>query len=347
MTAQAQSLFSDPEVPDMRSVATAPDAGRKTRTLRSVSSSEPVANPKYGPTPKDNGFACTDELFFGVPRHIPADPHCPPIEQCRNFQFNEDLKPAIRNFVIGQNIFLIGPPGSGKTLMARWLANQLGVNLYSQSHNAHTQADELGVQLVQGADGQWHHVLGKILTAYKFGGIILLDELLACKDAGVGKFYYPFLNRDPVTVQTDDGLETIYPHPEFRVIATGNPWTTVGGNYEVGEALADRFVFIECGFLPAEQEIALLIEDGPGVGPGDIRDLVTFANRTREAAKNSATKAYSLSTRVLRSLVQSMEHAGNSLAEVVEMHIMSTLRVKYPDQYDSIRAIFEDVVTVE
>ena len=291
--------------------------------------------------PKDNGFATNEAHFFGL-RRRPAGPLTPSVEALHGFVFNRKLATAMRAFALGgrgSNLFLIGPPGCGKTLTIKWFAHEWGVPFYLVAHDAQLQVDDILGKFVQGGDGMWHYVDGALVHAYEQGGVYCADELPSLKSA-VAQVYHPFMNRDPVIARTDAGTRTVHPHSDFRFAATGNHWNYFAGNYEAGEALCDRSVFVLFDYLDPDAELELLAGDGPDVPRGAIEDLLRFANQIRKAqAASPDANHYVVTTRKLRNLVAYMQDAGAELDEAVETFILNDLKIRYPDEYQTVEQV--------
>lgn len=316
-TTSTKASTTMPLLPDIAALAASPPIYRGDRL-----SDEPRANKHV-----------TDERHFFGFRRRESTPRTPSEHMVHDYVYNDAYNAAVRAFVAGANLLAIGPPGSGKTALGIYLAHNMGLSFYPIPLSAHTQGEDLLGKPAQDDAGIWRFVPSPLANAYINGGLVLLDELPALKPA-VAQILHPFLNRDPVILQTDTGETTLYPHDDFRILATGNHWGNSLGNYELGEAMSDRFLFVAAAYLNADAEIDLLSSIAPNVPPGIIGDLVTFANMVRNGVKaNPDSNHYCLTTRTLRKLVSAMELAGQSLEDAVEGFIVTPLHIRYRDEY--------------
>ena len=139
---------------------------------------------------------------------------------------------------IGQSVLLTGEKGSGKTTIAMNLAEELGLEFYSESMTRQTTLSMLlGYRNVHG-----DYVATKLRKAAEFGGLMLLDELDAA-DANVVLCLNPIENGYLSFPDTNIKL-----HKDFRLMATANPpdqHSQYTGRVKLDAATLDRFDIIE------------------------------------------------------------------------------------------------------
>ncbi len=257
-----------------------------------------VAAPLAAPSTFSIEFERTDEDFFCGRRRSTPTELTPTAAEVGDYVYDAtkyDL--ALKAALTGEDLFLIGVTGCGKTAFAKWLAHELRLSLYFVPHDAQTENEDLLAKPEQGNDGIWRHKLGSLPLAYGQGGVYLADELPSVKP-GVAKVYNPVTNGDRLLVRTAAGIHTIKRHPDFIFIATGNPWTTYAGNNVIAFDLMDRCATFEWDFPSREVEVGLLSTQFPDIGLGIIEDLVAFADQIRRsAAQNPDNHRYVCSTR--------------------------------------------------
>lgn len=110
----------------------------------------------------------------------------------------------------GSWVYLYGPTGSGKNVMAEQIAKALGLNFYYQAHTLDR------FELTGFIDANGNYQPSEFYKAYTGGGLFMLDELdgsdenalVTLNSASNGYFAFP--------------CGTVKAHPDFRVIAAGN-----------------------------------------------------------------------------------------------------------------------------
>lgn len=108
-------------------------------------------------------------------------------------------------------VLLYGPAGTGKTTLAKQIAQALGLDFYKQGF-AGTKYDYTGY-----VDANGQRVLTPAARAYKNGGVLLLDEVFA-SDPQALLAINGMRDGDPV----EFAGELIYPHENFRLICADN-----------------------------------------------------------------------------------------------------------------------------
>lgn len=125
-----------------------------------------------------------------------------------NFEY---IKRAV---MIGRNVYLWGPAGSGKTTIAEQVAEELGLPFYCQGI-INDKYELEGSQDPQVANG---YIPSTFYKAFSEGGLYCLDEMDGCDPCQL-----VFLNNalaNGVAVFPIIGM--VRKHPDFRFIATGN-----------------------------------------------------------------------------------------------------------------------------
>lgn len=156
---------------------------------------------------------------------------------------HEQFDTILKFVAMDEPVMLVGPAGTGKNVIAKQVAESLGLNFYFS--NAVTQ--EYKITGYGDANGEF--VKTQFYDAFTKGGIFLLDEMDAsCPEAlvvlnsAIANRYFDF----PV-------LGRIEAHKDFRVIACANTYGTgasmeyVGRNQLDGATL-NRFALVEVDY---------------------------------------------------------------------------------------------------
>jgi cobaltochelatase CobS len=145
-----------------------------------------------------------------------------------NYEYPTFTLEYTKLFDRGMNAWLYGGTGSGKSSLVEQTCAVGNLPLVYVGLHEDTKPDQLfgGFKLVDG-NTIWQD--GPVTKAYRDGLVLLLDEL----DAGLPEILFSLfaiLDRKPL-VLTDNGCEVVNPHPNFRIVATGN---TLGRGDETG-----------------------------------------------------------------------------------------------------------------
>ena len=178
-----------------------------------------------------NAFAALTPLFAGVEQNVTANIMAKvqplldrvPQEVRHVIEFNGEERPTKPGEVFHPNfdavcnriargiwVYLYGPTGSGKNVMAKQIADALGLPFYYQAHTLDR------FELTGFIDANGNYQQSEFYKAYSGGGLFMLDELdasdenalITLNSASNGYFAFP--------------CGTIRAHPNFRVIAAGN-----------------------------------------------------------------------------------------------------------------------------
>lgn len=167
-----------------------------------------------------------------------------PSNDINNFQQMVD------DIVVGNNIFLVGPAGTGKTFTAEVLCEALygDPKEFLETINCSqwtSPRDIIGGETIDS------YKEGTLVKAWEFGKLLLLDELTKLDPNTAGLLNDPLAktgNNDPkkpAIIKSGDG-RTVVKHPKFGVVATGNitgrrASSKYGGNNKQDASLIDRF----------------------------------------------------------------------------------------------------------
>jgi MoxR-like ATPase len=172
---------------------------------------------------------------------------------------DEVVAQVMAAFVSGGHVLLTGPPGVAKTLLARTIAETLGVTFTRAQFTPDMLPSDLtGTMVLRGSDLTFRP--GPVFT-----NILLADEI----------------NRTPPKTQAalleamQEGRVSIdaraHPLPSpFLVIATQNP-IEYEGTYPLPEAQLDRFLLaVEVGYPSEASELAMLAQPRTGLEPASL-----------------------------------------------------------------------------
>lgn len=216
---------------------------------------------------------------------------------CNNF------KRIVSKVSRGNNVYLFGPAGSGKSHTAEQVARELGLEFYGQTtiqfaHDVRGYGD---------AGGNFQET--PFFKAFSGGGLYFQDEYdrsnaeaAIVLNSALANGWYDF----PVVGRVEA-------HPDFRFMAAGN--TTMTGateeyvtGQEIDASSRDRFAFFfEVGY---NKTVELSIAHGD-------KDTVNFVNDVRRALKQTGIK-HVVSYRATAAMTDELENENDREACITE-----------------------------
>ena len=173
-----------------------------------------------------------------------ADSEAKVIEGMTHYVFDDILA----DVAIRENVYMVGPTGSGKTTIAKQVAEALGLDFYSYGAIKYDH-DVVGYVKPDGSYSQTN-----FYKAFKHGGLVLMDEMdasssnaLLALNAALANDFASF------PLGNDDEGGMIDKHPDFVVIASANTFGHGASAQYVGRnpmdmATLDRFSNILMGY---------------------------------------------------------------------------------------------------
>lgn len=243
-----------------------------------------------------------------------------------------DVEVVTRALELGMNVVLKGPPGVGKSFLARYVCAQTNRPLYRQTLSETTYREDLvgHLHLVSSTSGEtvtkW--IDGPLTRAAREGAILLLDEINAADANTVAALNAVMEQRETRSLTIPQTGEQITPHEEFRVIATANPGYQ--GTYELNDAFEDRFRHVKLEYLPEPLEVELIFDrtELDASKEPKIEELVSFAGRLREAYMDGELST-PVTTRELVRIARFMEGGFMDLRSAARSELVARV-----DEYD-------------
>jgi MoxR-like ATPase len=197
----------------------------------------------------------------------------------------------------GLNILLDGPQGCGKTVLARSIATSLGMEFVFFNCGAVVEAtDFLATIQVRASDsGQpvTDFIKTEVLVALEEAGshpdkryLVFLDEFNRCQESA----------RNALMPALDASRRVFHPiqnrflaiPDNVQFIAAVNRGQEFSATFGIDAAQLDRFAPLQMDYLPAAEEVKLLLGRHPELGKALVTDVVAIANDVRHSPELNA-----------------------------------------------------------
>lgn len=204
-------------------------------------------------------------------------------------EFNRVLQRVAR----GRHIYLWGPAGTGKSYLAKQIAEALGVPFYSET----TLQDPFDLKGFVDATGRYQET--QFYRAVKNGGVFNLDEgdasaadIFVVVNTLLANGYFSFPNGERLDC-----------HPDFHFMCTANTCglgatQEYNGRFKMDESTRDRFSFI---YIAPDPEIEMQTA-------GNDTEIIEFVYAVRDAVKRAIGLEFNASSRVIKALAMSAEY---------------------------------------
>ena len=235
----------------------------------------------------------------------------------------KERKIVLSSLKRGKNVLLVGASGCGKSKMVLELAKQEGKIVSRLPLNGGcTDASfigEKGLRVNEKGDSETFFQYGILPTAMKNGNWLLLDELDFCQPEYLATLQAVFEGGNTPLTISDNGGEKIYPHKDFRIIATANTLGRGDTNWYHGTnmlniATLDRWTIITMDYTPQENKLLEKI-----VNSEIANKMVAVAKRIRNAIKIGELPDYVFSTRRLLHWAEAVVDLGFELGTEAEV----------------------------
>jgi len=192
----------------------------------------------------------------------------------------------------GLPVMLKGPTGCGKTRLVEYIADRVGVPLFTVScHEDMTASDLLGRYVLTGGDTEW--VDGPLTRAVREGGICYLDEIVEARQDATVAIHSLADHRRELHVERRGG-ERVRAAPGFQLAVSYNPgYQSVLKDLKA--STRQRMVSIELNFPVPELELEIVRREA-GITTGVAEDLVRLGQAVRRVRDAGLREAASTRT---------------------------------------------------
>ncbi len=153
---------------------------------------------------------------------------------------------------VRENVYLVGPAGSGKTTIAAQAADALGLPFYS------TGAVGMAYQLQGFINAEGKYMETDLYRAYVGGGVFLFDEI----DASSAQALLAF-NAIAANDLAAFPCGTVKRHPDFVIIAAANTFGAGADAQYVGRSQLDAATLDRFSFVPMDYDERLELAIAP------------------------------------------------------------------------------------
>ncbi|WP_062232135.1 ATP-binding protein [Fictibacillus sp. FJAT-27399] len=211
---------------------------------------------------------------------------------------NEIVTDAVIALLMGKNVLLKGPTGSGKTKLAEYLSSLFQQPLHSINCSVDLDAEALlGHKTISYENGhsEIEFIPGPVTKAAAFGHFLYIDEINVSKPETL-----PILNGilDYRRTVTNPFTGDIIKAAEgFNVIAAINEGYI--GTVPLNEALKNRFVVIEVPYIQGDTLFEMLLSHSQQKDRGILKQFVQFSSDLVQQTKTGQLSEDAASIRAL------------------------------------------------
>lgn len=165
------------------------------------------------------------------------------VRKLPNEHRHEVFEKVLRALSVRENVYLVGPAGSGKTTIASQAAQALDIPFYS------TGAVGMAYQLQGFINAEGRYMETDLYRAYVNGGVFLFDEI----DASSAQALLAF-NAIAANDLAAFPCGTVKRHPDFVIIAAANTFGNGADAQYVGRAQLDAATLDRFAFVPMDYD---------------------------------------------------------------------------------------------
>lgn len=204
------------------------------------------------------------------------------MEKTQYLDWNDSIQILNKAYETGIFVLIIGPKGTGKTLMVRDFAEGKNINLESMNFSLRTRESHLiGTKTL--TDGTVSFDEGLLIKSMKAGDILYLDEINAAEADVLLRLDEALDDRRQIVLKESSG-EVIKAKKDWFVIATINPLTH-SGTKELPPQILSRFpIRIRLEYPPENIELEIVKKYVSGKYDAEIIQAIKLANTLRQAA---------------------------------------------------------------
>lgn len=220
-----------------------------------------------------------------------------------------------------KNIMLVGPAGTGKTTLARQLAEGLCLEFGFISLSIGVTETHLFGRILPQADGSWKYVKSKFVEIYEKGGVFLLDEIDGADPNVMVAINAALANgmfANPVSG------DVVHRHEKCYIIGAANTWGYGGdaqyvGRNQLDAATLDRFVLAKV-FVGYDTSLEGRLIREIGLPEEQAIELETFTSKIRKKINECCLRRVCSTRFVVHAAEFLVSSKENTMEDVKKMY---------------------------